>query len=88
MSGIDHVISFWLKISYFMKRGEFYMDIQRSDYKICPICGASLDLDEKCDCVSESVKGSRQQLEDESAKRQQAFISAPKGSRLLNKSYL
>lgn len=23
---------------------------ERSDYKICPLCGASLDIDEKCDC--------------------------------------
>lgn len=27
------------------------MKRQRSDYKICPFCGATLDLDEKCDCI-------------------------------------
>lgn len=25
----------------------------RSDYKICPYCGASLDVGEKCDCLQE-----------------------------------
>ncbi len=54
------------------------MYAKRSDYKICPICGASLDLDEKCDCVNESAK--RQQASEKDCKRQQAFISAPKGS--------
>lgn len=23
---------------------------ERSDYKICPLCGASLDIGERCDC--------------------------------------
>ena len=23
----------------------------RSDYKICPLCGASLDVGERCDCT-------------------------------------
>ncbi len=25
----------------------------RTDYKICPLCGASLDVGEKCDCKEE-----------------------------------
>lgn len=25
----------------------------RTDYKICPYCGASLDIGEKCDCQGE-----------------------------------
>lgn len=25
----------------------------RTDYKICPLCGASLDVGEKCDCQQE-----------------------------------
>ena len=26
----------------------------RTDYKICPYCGASLDIGEKCDCEFET----------------------------------
>ena len=26
---------------------------RRTDYKICPLCGASLDVGEKCDCRDE-----------------------------------
>lgn len=25
----------------------------RSDYKICPLCGAALDIGERCDCTEE-----------------------------------
>lgn len=29
------------------------MQKTRSDYKICPFCGASLDVGERCDCRQE-----------------------------------
>lgn len=25
----------------------------RSDYKVCPLCGAVLDIGEKCDCMEQ-----------------------------------
>ena len=27
---------------------------ERSDYKICPLCGAALDIGERCDCEEDS----------------------------------
>lgn len=27
----------------------------RSDYKICPFCGATLDSGEKCDCIKKNI---------------------------------
>lgn len=38
----------------------------RTDYKICPYCGASLDIGEKCDCKSESSaqEGMQKPLKD------------------------
>lgn len=29
------------------------MQKTRSDYKICPFCGAALDVGEACDCLQE-----------------------------------
>ena len=38
----------------------------RTDYKICPRCGASLDIGEKCDCEIETSaqKGAQMPLND------------------------
>lgn len=32
----------------------------RSDYKICPLCGAVLDIGERCDCLDHKYKSSRE----------------------------
>lgn len=29
------------------------MQRKRTDYKVCPLCGASLDVGEKCDCIEQ-----------------------------------
>lgn len=35
----------------------------RTDYKICPFCGASLDVGERCDC-NERAEGSTRPIKD------------------------
>lgn len=34
----------------------------RSDYKICPLCGASLDVGEVCDCQQEKEHTERPKM--------------------------
>ena len=34
----------------------------RSDYKICPLCGASLDVGEVCDCQKEKERTERPKM--------------------------
>lgn len=40
----------------------------RTDYKICPYCGGSLDVGEKCDCLQEKALSRTPQKGIESTK--------------------
>lgn len=54
----------------------------RSDYKICPLCGASLDVGEVCDCQQEKEHTERPQND---TKRDKAIQYAPKGKNALKR---
>lgn len=40
----------------------------RTDYKICPLCGAALDVGEACDCLQEKLAAERPQKARNGAK--------------------
>lgn len=46
------------------------MNNSRSDYRICPYCGAALDVGEKCDCTQE------RQTAGQSRRTQGGFFAA------------
>lgn len=54
----------------------------RTDYKICPYCGASLDVGETCDCGEEKRPSERPQ---DGLKATKAYIYIPKGESALER---
>lgn len=41
------------------------MQKARTDYKICPDCGAALDVGERCDCKDEKEKTEKEKCKHE-----------------------
>lgn len=46
----------------------------RTDYKVCPLCGAALDVGEACDCNDEYSKGYKRGQEDGSRLRYDKYL--------------
>jgi len=54
----------------------------RTDYKICPLCGASLDVGEACDCQQEEERTERPKMTRNTTR---LYKYAPKGKNALKR---